>query len=463
MQRACRSPRMYASPCRLLRVFQATVLHCRRIVVDDARSMQPTPIQKGPRGTPMYSLLLSIIYIAFVSLGLPDSLVGAGWPVMHADLGVPVSYAGMLTMIIAACTILSSLASERLTRRFGAGMVTAFSVGLTAAALMGFSTSHSFLVLCLWAIPYGLGAGAVDAALNNYVALHYAARHMNWLHSFWGLGASISPFIMSFALSTDLGWPRAYRIIGLIQAVLTVCLLASLPLWKKVNPEPPRRSSISKESTSSDASKADSTHRPDEHVTLMQAVRIPGVIPVLLAFFAYCGLEATSMLWSSTYLVSSRGVDAATAAAFASLFLLGITVGRFLSGFFADRIGDRLLIRYGFATVAAGAVMIALPIQTTVLALAGLMIAGLGSAPIYPAIIHSTPLHFGEGNSQAIIGIEMASAYVGSTLAPPLFGALSAWLGMWLFPIYIALFVALGLAMSESLNRIKRRSAVRKD
>lgn len=404
----------------------------------------------------MYSLLLAIIYIAFVSLGLPDSLVGAGWPVMHRDLGVPIAFAGIITMIIAGGTILSSLASERVTKRFGVGLVTAVSVAMTAAALFGFSFSGSFWMLCLWAIPYGLGAGAVDAALNNYVAVHYAARHMNWLHGCWGLGASISPFIMSYALTSGLGWSSAYLIIGIIQAGLTFALLISIPLWGKVNPIVP--SDHDDEGGETDA---EQSGRGTTHVPLAQALRIPGVISILAAFFAYCALESTAILWASSYLVTDRGVDAATAAAFASLFLLGITGGRFLAGFFADRIGDKQMIRGGFAVVGLGAVMLALPLETTVLALVGLVVLGLGCAPIYPAIIHSTPVNFGRRNSQAIIGIQMAAAYTGSTFAPPLFGAISAYTGMWIFPVFLAVLVVLGLVMSERLNGlVKRRQLV---
>ncbi|MFT3886878.1 MAG: MFS transporter [Arachnia sp.] len=396
----------------------------------------------------MYSLLLAIIYLAFISLGLPDSLVGAGWPVMHADLGVPLSYAGILTMIIAGGTIVSSLLSDRLTRRFGAALVTAASVALTAAALLGFSVSGSFWVMCLIALPYGLGAGAVDAALNNYVALHYSSRHMSWLHSFWGVGASISPFIMSHALSGGAGWPSGYRTVGLIQLVLTVALFLSIPLWTRVNPGTPV------------ADHPDAEAQPSRPLSLAATLRLPGAPMLLTAFFAYCSAEGTFMLWSATYLVEHRQVDAATAAAFASLYLLGITAGRFLGGFVADRLGDRLLIRLGIGVVAVGVVMVALPVETDVLALAGLVVAGLGSAPIYPAIIHSTPANFGRENSQAVIGIQMASAYLGITLMPPLFGALSSWLGLWVFPAYTGLFTVLMLVMTEWLNRTVDRRAV---
>lgn len=347
-------------------------------------------------------LLLAIIYLAFISLGLPDSLVGAGWPAMHESLGVPLSCAGFITFIIATGTIISSLMSDRLTTRFGPGRVTAASVALTAAALFGFSFSTQFWVLCLWAMPYGLGAGTVDAALNNYAALHYTARHMNWLHGCWGLGASISPFIMSQALSSGHGWPSAYRTVGTLQAILTAIVTVSLPLWNKTR-----------------KINGGGSAKLFDHVPTRAALATPGVPAVLGAFFSYCAVESTSMLWAASYLVSVRGTDGATAAAFASLFVLGITAGRFLAGFVAERIGDRMLVRGGFITVGVGVVLVGLPGVPSWVALAGLVIAGLGSAPIYPAIIHSTPTTFGAHNSQAIIGIQMAAAYVVTTLAPP--------------------------------------------
>ncbi len=393
----------------------------------------------------MYALLLAIIYLAFISLGLPDSLVGSGWPVMHQDLGVPVSFAGFLTVLIASGTIVSSLASERLTHRFGAGKVTAVSVAMTAAALLGFSVTDSFWVLLVWTVPYGLGAGAVDAALNNYVALHYTARHMNWLHSFWGVGASVSPFIMSYAIGSGLGWSAAYRTVGVLQLVLTAALVVSLPLWTRVHPV----------QAVSASPPTDDSARPAGRVPLSRALRIPGVPSILIAFFAYCALESTSILWAVTYLVSERGTSPATAAAFGSLFLLGITAGRFLAGFFADRVGDRALIRGGFIAIGAGVVLLALPVGW--LSLGGLVLAGLGAAPVYPAIIHSTPANFGAESSQAIIGIQMAAAYTGSTLAPPLLGVVAEWSGMWVLPPYLGLLAVLGLVMSERLNRLNHR------
>lgn len=395
----------------------------------------------------MYALLLAIIYLAFVSLGLPDSLVGSGWPSMQSDLGVPLWFAGILTMIIAGGTIVSSLLSDRLTRRFGVGLVTAVSVALTAAALFGFAFSDQFWMLCLWAVPYGLGAGAVDAALNNYAALHFAAKHMNWLHSCWGVGASISPFIMGYAISSGAGWSSAFESVGFIQLILAAVLFVSLPLWLRVG----NRAALAASAGGSGAGAGEvSSVAP---VPLRRAIRIPGVLLVLGAFFAYCAIESTTILWASTYLSNDRGVDVGVAATFASLFVIGMTVGRFAAGFFADRVGDRALIRGGFIVIGLGAVLIALPLSVDVVALVGLVVAGLGCAPVYPAIIHSTPVNFGANNSQAVIGIQMASAYVGTTFMPPLFGVLSEWSGLWIFPLFLAVFVVLGLIFSERLNR----------
>jgi fucose permease len=379
----------------------------------------------------MFGLLLAIIYLAFISLGLPDSLLGSAWPVMYRQFGVPVSYAGIVTMIIASGTIISSLMSDRLTRRLGAGLVTAISVLMTAAALFGFSVSSSLWVICLWAVPYGLGAGAVDAALNNYVAVHCASRHMNWLHSFWGVGASVSPFIMSFSLVNGLGWQSGYRFVGLVQLVLTASLFLSLPLWEK----------------SADGTYGGEAQAPA--LSLRQTLGIRGVKAVLLTFFSYCALETTAGLWASTYFVVHRGVSAEMAAGFASMFYLGITLGRLLCGFIADRVGDRKLIKIGIRTMLAGILLLWLPLGFDALSLAGLVVIGLGAAPVYPSIIHMTPANFGKGNSQAVIGVQMASAYMGSTLMPPLFGLLGQNLGMGLYPFYVLLFAGLMFLMTR--------------
>ena len=388
----------------------------------------------------MFSLLLAIIYAAFISLGLPDSLLGSAWPVMRLDFGAELSFAGVISMIIAAGTIVSSLLSERMTRRLGTALVTAISVAMTAAALFGFSLCTSPLQLCLWAVPYGLGAGAIDAALNNFVALHYSSRHMSWLHCFWGVGASISPYIMSAALLRSGSWQAGYRTVGVIQVVLTALLFFSLPLWK-----------------AADRKGDEGNGEAPPLLGLRGALRISGVPLILIAFCAYCGGETTAGLWASSYLVGARGIAPETAASFASLFYLGITFGRFLNGFVADRIGDRRMIRIGIAVMALGVVLILLPLRSDLPSLAGLVIFGLGCAPVYPSIIHSTPANFGKENSQAIIGVQMASAYVGSTFMPPLFGLIAQHLSLKLFPIYLALLLLALLLMTEGLNRLKDR------
>lgn len=385
----------------------------------------------------MYSLLLALIYLAFISLGLPDSLLGAGWPVMHEVFGVPIPYMGIVTMLISGCTILSSLASDRVTRKFGANVVTVFSVFLTAFALMGFSFATSFRHLLILAIPYGLGAGAIDAALNNYVALHYTSKHMSWLHCFWGVGTIVSPFVMSHALSTSV-WNNGYRIVSLIQIGIALLLLFTLPVWK-VNAK--KETSIGEETKS---------------VGIFGALKIKGVPYLLLGFFAYCAAEATAMGWASTYFSEVKGIDGETAAAYASLFFIGLTAGRFVGGFLMDFLGDRKMILLGTGIAFCGVLCLALPVETEKLAIVGFIVIGLGFAPIYPCIIHSTPSNFGAEHSGAIIGIQMASAYVGSTFMPPLYGLLGKWLGYGMMPIYILAFMTLMICMTEKTFKITK-------
>lgn len=389
----------------------------------------------------MIHLLLAVIYLSFISLGLPDSLLGAAWPSMYQGFGVPVSYSGVIFCIISVGTVISSLQSDRLTRRLGAGWVTAISVGMTAAALFGFSVSHSFWALCLWAIPYGLGAGSVDAALNNYVALHFASRHMSWLHCMWGIGASVGPYIMGAALATSAGWHMGYRIISLIQIVLTAIILLSLPLWK----------------TASAKEEAEQADTPAQALTLKQIFRIPGVKAVLITFFCYCSLEQTTSLWASSYLVLAKGIAPETAAGFASLFFIGITAGRALCGFLTLKWNDTQMVRIGVVTIALGVAAMLLPLGETV-TLAGLTLIGLGCAPIYPSIIHSTPAHFGADKSQAIIGVQMASAYIGNCLMPPLFGMIANHTTISIFPYYLLVILVVMGYMHEVLEKETREA-----
>lgn len=384
----------------------------------------------------MFSLLLAIIYLAFMSLGLPDSLLGSAWPAMQEDLQVPISYAGTITMIISGGTIVSSLQSDRLTRRLGTGVVTAVSVGLTAAALFGFSFSSAYWMLCLWAVPYGLGAGAVDAALNNYVALHYSSRQMSWLHAFWGVGVTISPYIMSFCLSREYGWENGYRSVAVIQTVLVVILVVTLPLWKKAGQK-----------------RVETEEVIPKVLSIPQILKIKGVPFVLIAFWGYCALEWTAGLWASSYMVDYRGVSVETAAGFVAVYYLGITIGRVLTGFVADKLGDKQMIRIGILIMAVGVMMIILPFHSTMPALLGLITIGLGSAPVYPCIIHATPSNFGRENSQSLVGIQMASAYIGTTFMPPVFGLIAQHVSVAVYPFYLGILVIIMFAMTEILNR----------
>lgn len=385
----------------------------------------------------MFQLLLVIIYISFISLGLPDALLGGAWPMMYRQFHVPVSYAGIISMIISVGTIISSLQSDRLTRKLGAGKVTAISVGTTAAALFGFSISHSFMELCLWAIPYGLGAGSVDAALNNYVALHYKSRHMSWLHCMWGVGASVGPYILGYVMTGGKTWNSGYRVITMIQVVLTMILVFSLPLWKG-------RPMVTDETGEKVQAKA---------LSLKEVVKITGVKEILICFFCYCALEQTTGLWASSYLTLYKGVPAETAASFASMFFIGITIGRAISGFITMKLNDVQMIRLGQTIIGLGILTLILPLGANA-ALVGFVVIGLGCAPIYPCIIHSTPAHFGADKSQAIIGIQMASAYMGSCLMPPVFGLIANHIAVALLPVYLLVILILMIVMHELL--IKR-------
>ena len=384
----------------------------------------------------MTTLLLIIIYFAFISLGLPDSLLGSIWPIAHRELGVPLAWSGPIFMIISLGTVVSSLFSDRLTRRLGAGLVTVLSVALTAFALFGFGISTSYWMLCLWAVPYGLGAGSIDTALNNYVALHFKSRHMSWLHCMWGIGASTGPYIMNMILTQGGTWHQGYQTISLIQLILTAVVMLSLPLWKK-------------QRLVSDANTTNS-NSPSHALSLREIFALRGAKEVMITFFAYCALEQTAGLWASSYLSNFRGIDPVTAAGYASLFYLGITGGRAISGFITFLLNDSQMIRLGQGIAALGLLLLLFaPIDA--LSLAGLVIIGLGCAPIYPSIIHSTPAHFGTDKSQAVIGVQMASAYLGNVFMPPLFGLIARYTSIALYPVYLILLLILMIIMHERL------------
>ena len=377
----------------------------------------------------MTHLLLIIIYLAFISLGLPDSALGAAWPSMYGTLDVPVSYAGIISMLIALITTGSSLISHRLTARFGTAKVTAISAASTAIALMGFSLSTKFWQLCLWTLPYGLGAGGVDTSLNNYVAIHYKSHHMSWLHCMWGVGATLGPAIMGRALTGGFAWNVGYRWISLLQIAISATLFLSLPLWR-------------------------STQQQDEEqtqpVSLRETIRMPGVKAAMLCFFGYCALEQTAGLWAASYLTLHKGVPADIAAGFGSMYFIGLTIGRGLSGFAAMKLKDKSMIKLSFCMIGCGIAAMLLPLGKT-MSLMGLVLIGLGSAPIFPCMIHSTPDFFGTEYSQAVIGLQMAGAYIGTSFMPALFGLIARNIMISLMPLYLLLMLGINIAAYRTL------------
>lgn len=377
----------------------------------------------------MFSLLLFIIYLSFISLGLPDAVLGAAWPIIHEEFGVPISFSGSIYMLISCCTILSSLKSESLRLRFGTGKITAFSVLLTAVAIFGFSISPSLSVMLFFAIPYGLGAGSVDAALNHYVAVHYSGRSMNWLHCMWGIGAALGPYILGFVLQRGESWRSGYLVLSIIQATLTIVLFLSLGLWGKEE-------------------KDEKIEEKKTPMSFRQILSITGAKECLVSFFLYCAIEQTLGLWSGSFMVYSLKIEAKLAASFVALFYFGITFGRFLAGILAAQWQDEALILGGCGILFLGLVLLfcsMVPSQEVklfgmelrqILVICALLLSGLGCAPIYPAIIHSTPRNFGAENTSALIGKQMAAAYIGSMSFPPFFGVLAKIFGTGLFPFF---------------------------
>lgn len=387
----------------------------------------------------MVHFLLVIIYAAFISLGLPDALLGAGWPVMQPEFGVPVSWMGAVALLISVFTVVSSLLADRLIRKFSTGMVTAFSVAMTAIAIVGFAVSKFYWQLCLWAIPYGFGAGCVDTCLNNYVAIHYSGKHMSWLHCMWGLGAASGPYIMSAAIAFANNWRVGYWSVGILQILLTACLFSSLSVWKNTKDRNPDSESDS------------------EPLTLRQIFAMPGAKLLILTFFCYCALEQTAGQWAGSYFFGHFKLDEELCALFASMYYTGITVGRFINGFLTVRFTDRVLVRLGCGLIIGGLLVMMIP-AGWVFAVLGMLLIGLGSAPIYPCVIHATPTFFGTVNSQAVIGVEMASAYVGICVAPPVFGLVADWLGIWVLPIFLLVITSIMVFCHErAYNIVKNK------
>ena len=388
----------------------------------------------------MYSLLLAVIYLIFISLGLPDSLLGSGWSTMQVAFGVPSSYAGYVSMSISFMTIISALLSPRMIRRFHTKWIVIVSILLTVMGLIGFSVSTSYWMLFLFVIPYGLGAGAIDASVNHYVANNYPGSVMNFLHCFYGVGAVISPNIMALALSRA-RWNEGYRWTAYIQmGILLVCIL-SLPLWKR--------------------NENGAEGEEEAGAGIREAIKVPGVILTLIAFFAYCSGEATCFLWTSSYFAGTKeGLTDGMIASFGSLIFGGLMLGRLISGFVSNRLGDRLLIRIGIAVEFVGILMVMLPISNYVPAAIGFVLIGTGMGPVYPAIQHMAPENFGKRYSAAVIGLQMASAYVGSTFMPMVFGSMQQHIGIGIMPFYLLIFAVLNISMLErTYVVIKNRKA----
>ena len=390
----------------------------------------------------MATLLLLIIYIAFISLGLPDAMLGAAWPVMQADFAMPYSFAGVISMTISGGTIVSSIFSSRVLRRYGIGKVTAGSVGLTSVALLGFGLAPSLWWIILLALPLGIGAGAVDAGLNTFVAGHYESRHMSWLHSFWGLGALTGPLVLSALFARGISWRSGYLSIAAFQALLVVMLVFSIPLWNKVR----RRGVMEGESK-------ETLHRP-----LLYPLGLKGAKIALLAFLCYCGLEASMGLWGGSFLFRIKGLEPSRAAVWVSLFYASLTAGRFITGFLSYKVANRDLIRYGSLVILAGILLVLLPLPLPA-SLAGFLVIGLGCAPIYPCMLHETPSRFGADNASSIMGFQMAVAYIGSTFLPPAFGFIASVASLALLPVFLMAYVACMIAASELLQKNLSRAS----
>ena len=377
----------------------------------------------------MASLLIAIIYLSFISLGLPDSLLGSAWPTMQVSMGVPSSFAGYVSMTICLMTIISSLASPSLIRKIETKWIVIVSIALTVVGLMGFSFSGAYWMLFLFAVPYGLGAGSIDASLNQYVANHYSSRVMNFLHCFYGLGAIISPNIMALALKYA-KWNQGYRWTAYLQIAILAVVVLTIPAWK--------------------VNKKKDDELKEKTATIKQALKVPGVILTLIAFFSYCAGEATCFLWTSSYFAGTKeGMSDELIAAFGSLIFGGLMLGRLIAGFISDKLGDRKMIRIGIVVEFIGIILVILPVNTYIVAAIGFLIVGTGMGPIYPAIQHMAPTNFGEEYSAPVIGLQMASAYIGATLMPTVFGLIQQNVGIWIMPVYLAVFAALNIGLLE--------------
>lgn len=403
----------------------------------------------------MITLLLLVIYAAFISLGLPDALLGVAWPVMQDDYGVPISFAGLVSMVISVNTIISSVLSGRVLKRFGTGRVTFVSVLMTATALLGISFAPSFIWLVFLAIPLGLGAGSVDAGLNDYVAKNYEARHMNWLHCFWGIGAMSGPIIISQLVSQGESWRNGYLIVAILQFTLVAVLFMTLPVWDRIaglKRKPASDLNVTPSGVAPAQTQQASPSLARVARSIFSPLQIEGVKPVLIVFLFYCGVEWTMGLWGSSFLIRVKGIEVATAASWVSLYYGSITFGRFISGFVTLHMSNKMLIRTGEITILIGGLFLLLPLPD-IFSLLSFVLIGLGCAPIFPSMLHETPARFGDEDAQNIMGFQMAVAYMGTSLLPPLFGAIASATTFTIFPFFILAYITLMLVNSEQTNR----------
>jgi fucose permease len=391
----------------------------------------------------MATIILIIIYISFICLGLPDSLLGVSWPLIRTEFDISLSAVGPIYMMIAGGTIISSFFSGKVLNRFGTAKVTAVSTAMTALGIIGFYLAPSVHWFYLMTIPLGLGAGSVDAGLNAYVANHYKSHHMSWLHCFWGVGATVGPMIMSLFIK-DANWRQGYLTVALLQAVLALFLFLTLPVWKKADATRSNHSSM----PDSDSEIKEKEPAGDKHL-----LKIKGVKPVLITFLFYCAAEGTLGLWGSSYLIQIKGLEASTAATWVAMYYGGITVGRFLNGFLTLKLSNKTLVRIGLLILSGGVLLLLLPLPI-IFTMIGMMCVGMGCAPIYPCLLHETPVRFGEERSKSLMGIQMAVAYTGSTFLPPIFGFIAGFTSVAIYPIAILIYTVIMIACSEKANRI---------
>ena len=384
----------------------------------------------------MATLLLIVIYISFIGLGIPDSLFGTAWPAIYTDFHLPISFASFVSIIISSGTIISSLISAKVISRFGTNRVSAFSTAMTALALLGFSLSDNFFLLCLCAIPLGLGAGAIDTALNNYVSLHYSATHMSFLHCFYGIGVTVSPYILSLVINSDAGWRGGYRIAFGIQLCIALILFLTLSIWKKAHGQ--------------DTGEAEQTTKT---LPFREIACIPGIKLMWCLFITSCAIECSCGGWGSTYLVEYKHMDAVTAARMVMLYYMGMALGRFLSGILAARLSSWQIIRIGQWILGIALVILVLPVPAGISA-ASLFMVGLGNGPMFPNFNYLTPQNFGADISQSVMGTQMAMSYIGIMLAPALCGVLGQFINMGIFPVYLLVFYAAMLAATKKVKTV---------